>query len=59
MIRGGPELDDLLHDRVVRALREEPRAASREPIVTWCPAAIDITAEAAALRGAPGSNLPE
>ena len=26
--------------------------------VTWCPAAIDITAEAAALRGAPGSNLP-
>lgn len=27
--------------------------------VTWCPAAIDITAEAAALRGAPGSNLPE
>lgn len=27
--------------------------------VTWCPAAIDITEEAAALRGAPGSNLPE
>lgn len=27
--------------------------------VTWCPAAIDITAEAAALRGAPGSHLPE
>jgi ferredoxin len=27
--------------------------------VTWCPAAIDITAEAAALRGAPGSNLPQ
>ena len=27
--------------------------------VTWCPAAIDITAEAAALRGAPGSNLPD
>lgn len=26
--------------------------------VTWCPAAIDITAEAAALRGAPGSHLP-
>lgn len=26
--------------------------------VTWCPAAIDITAEAAALRGLPGSNLP-
>ena len=26
--------------------------------VTWCPAAIDITEEAAALRGAPGSNLP-
>jgi formate hydrogenlyase subunit 6/NADH:ubiquinone oxidoreductase subunit I len=26
--------------------------------VTWCPAAIDITAETAALRGAPGSNLP-
>lgn len=27
--------------------------------VTWCPAAIDITAEAAALRGLPGSNLPD
>ncbi|MGB7819797.1 MAG: 4Fe-4S dicluster domain-containing protein, partial [Ornithinibacter sp.] len=27
--------------------------------VTWCPAAIDITAEAASLRGLPGSNLPE
>ncbi|HYN67591.1 MAG TPA: 4Fe-4S dicluster domain-containing protein [Ornithinibacter sp.] len=27
--------------------------------VTWCPAAIDITAEAAALRGVPGSNLPD
>jgi len=27
--------------------------------VTWCPAAIDITAEAAAMRGAPGSHLPE
>jgi Fe-S-cluster-containing hydrogenase component 2 len=27
--------------------------------VTWCPAAIDITAEAAALRGAPGSHLPD
>ena len=27
--------------------------------VTWCPAAIDITEEAAALRGAPGSNLPD
>ncbi len=27
--------------------------------VTWCPAAIDITAEAAALRGTPGSNLPD
>ncbi len=27
--------------------------------VTWCPAAIDITAEAATLRGLPGSNLPE
>ena len=27
--------------------------------VTWCPAGIDITAEAAALRGLPGSNLPE
>ncbi|HEY7720050.1 MAG TPA: 4Fe-4S dicluster domain-containing protein [Pedococcus sp.] len=26
--------------------------------VTWCPAAIDITAEAAALRGLPGSHLP-
>ena len=26
--------------------------------VTWCPAAIDITAEAADLRGLPGSNLP-
>jgi formate hydrogenlyase subunit 6/NADH:ubiquinone oxidoreductase subunit I len=26
--------------------------------VTWCPAAIDITAEAAALRGVPGANLP-
>jgi formate hydrogenlyase subunit 6/NADH:ubiquinone oxidoreductase subunit I len=26
--------------------------------ITWCPAAIDITAEVAALRGAPGSNLP-
>jgi sulfhydrogenase subunit beta (sulfur reductase) len=26
--------------------------------ITWCPAAIDITAEAAALRGLPGSNLP-
>ena len=26
--------------------------------ITWCPAAIDITAEAAALRGIPGSNLP-
>ncbi len=26
--------------------------------LTWCPAAIDITAEAAALRAAPGSNLP-
>jgi ferredoxin len=26
--------------------------------VTWCPAAIDITEEAAALRGSPGSNLP-
>jgi ferredoxin len=27
--------------------------------ITWCPAAIDITAEAAALRGVPGANLPE
>jgi ferredoxin len=27
--------------------------------VTWCPAAIDITEEAAALRGIPGSNLPQ
>jgi sulfhydrogenase subunit beta (sulfur reductase) len=27
--------------------------------ITWCPAAIDITEEAAALRGLPGSNLPE
>ena len=27
--------------------------------ITWCPAAIDITAEAAALRGLPGSNLPD
>jgi ferredoxin len=27
--------------------------------VAWCPAAIDITAEAAALRGIPGSNLPQ
>jgi ferredoxin len=27
--------------------------------VTWCPVGIDITAEAAALRGAPGSNVPE
>jgi ferredoxin len=26
--------------------------------ITWCPAAIDITAEVAALRGTPGSNLP-
>ena len=26
--------------------------------VTWCPAGIDITEEAAALRGVPGSNLP-
>jgi ferredoxin len=27
--------------------------------ITWCPAGIDITEEAAALRGLPGSNLPE
>ncbi len=27
--------------------------------VTWCPVGIDITEEAAALRGLPGSNLPE
>jgi sulfhydrogenase subunit beta (sulfur reductase) len=27
--------------------------------ITWCPAAIDITEEAAVLRGLPGSNLPE
>jgi ferredoxin len=26
--------------------------------VSWCPAAIDITEEAAALRGVPGSHLP-
>ena len=26
--------------------------------ITWCPAGIDITEEAAALRGLPGSNLP-
>jgi sulfhydrogenase subunit beta (sulfur reductase) len=27
--------------------------------ITWCPAAIDITEEAAALRGLPGSHLPD
>ncbi len=27
--------------------------------VTWCPVGIDITEEAAALRGVPGSHLPE
>jgi ferredoxin len=27
--------------------------------ITWCPAGIDITEEAAALRGLPGSNLPD